>query len=116
MSKIEKIIGRQVFDSRGNPTIEVEVYSKNFVASAISPSGASTGSYEAYEKRDTNNSRYLGKSVFNSVKIINQVIAKKLKNINVHDQEKVDNILIRLDGTKQKKKTWCQYYSCNIYG
>ena len=104
MSKIEKIIGRQVFDSRGNPTIEVEISSKNFVASAISPSGASTGSYEAFEKRDTNNSRYLGKSVFNSVKIINQVIAKKLKNINVHDQEKVDNILIRLDGTKQKKK------------
>ena len=104
MSKIEKIIGRQVFDSRGNPTIEVEISSKNFVASAISPSGASTGSYEAFEKRDINNPRYLGKSVFNSVKIINQVIAKKLKNINVHDQEKVDNILIRLDGTKQKKK------------
>ena len=103
MSKIEKIIGRQVFDSRGNPTIEVEISSKNFVASAISPSGASTGSYEAFEKRDINNPRYLGKSVFNSVKIINQVIAKKLKNINVHDQEKVDNILIRLDGTKQKK-------------
>ena len=104
MSKILKVKGRQIFDSRGNPTIEVEISSKNFVASAISPSGASTGSYEAFEKRDTNNSRYLGKSVFNSVKIINQVIAKKLKNINVHDQEKVDNILIRLDGTKQKKK------------
>ena len=103
MSKITKIVGRQVFDSRGNPTVEAEVFSKNISASAICPSGASTGSYEAYEKRDKNNKRYLGKSVFNTVKIINNKISKKIKNQNVHNQEKIDHILIKLDGTKQKK-------------
>ena len=104
MSKIKKIVGRQVFDSRGNPTIEVEIYSKNISAKSICPSGASTGSYEAYEKRDINNKKYLGKSVFKSVEIINKLINKKLINQNIHNQEKIDNILIRLDGTKQKKR------------
>ena len=104
MSKIKKIIGRQVFDSRGNPTIEVEIYSKNISAKSICPSGASTGSYEAYEKRDINNKKYLGKSVFKSVEIVNKLINKKLINQNIHNQEKIDNILIRLDGTKQKKR------------
>ena len=104
MSKIKKIVGRQVFDSRGNPTIEVEIYSKNISAKSICPSGASTGSYEAYEKRDINNKNYLGKSVFKSVEIVNKLINKKLINQNIHNQEKIDNILIRLDGTKQKKK------------
>ena len=104
MSKIKKIVGRQVFDSRGNPTIEVEIYSKNISAKSICPSGASTGSYEAYEKRDINNKNYLGKSVFKSVEIVNKLINKKLINQNIHNQEKIDNILIRLDGTKQKKR------------
>ena len=104
MSKIKKIIGRQVFDSRGNPTIEVEIYSKNISAKSICPSGASTGSYEAYEKRDINNKNYLGKSVFKSVEIVNKLINKKLINKNIHNQEKIDNILIRLDCTKQKKR------------
>ena len=102
MSKILKIKARQVFDSRGNPTIETEVFSKKISASAICPSGASTGSYEAYEKRDKKNKRYLGKSVLSSVKKINTIISKKLKNINVHNQELIDSILINLDGTKQK--------------
>ena len=104
MSKITKIKARQVFDSRGNPTIEAEVFSKNYSASAICPSGASTGSYEAYEKRDTNNKKYLGKSVLNSVKTINTIISKKLKNFNIHNQEAIDSALINLDGTKQKSK------------
>ncbi len=103
MSKIKKIIGRQVFDSRGNPTIEVEIFSKNSSASAISPSGASTGTFEAFEKRDFNNKKYLGKSVFKPIEIVNKIISKKLLNINIHNQEEIDNILIRLDGTKQKK-------------
>ena len=104
MSKITKVIARQVFDSRGNPTIEAEVFANNMKARAICPSGASTGSHEAYEKRDTSNKRYLGKSVFKSVKLINTIISKKLKNQNIHNQEKIDYILIKLDGTKQKKK------------
>ncbi len=104
MSKITKVIARQVFDSRGNPTIEAEVFANNMKARAICPSGASTGSHEAYEKRDFSNKRYLGKSVLKPVKLINKIISKKLKNQNIHNQEKIDYILIKLDGTKQKKK------------
>ena len=104
MSIITKVIARQVFDSRGNPTVEAEVFSKNISSSSICPSGASTGSFEAYEKRDLNKNNYNGKSVFKAVKIINTIIAKKLKNENVHNQEKIDHILIKLDGTKQKTK------------
>ena len=104
MSKILKIRARQVFDSRGNPTIEAEVYSKKLSASAICPSGASTGTHEAFEKRDKNNKRYLGKSVLGAVNLVNTIISKKLKGINIHDQERIDTILINLDGTKQKTK------------
>ena len=102
MSKILKVKARQVFDSRGNPTIEAEVYSKNSKASAICPSGASTGTYEAFEKRDKNNKKYFGKSVLNTVKLVNSKISKKLKGLSIHDQERIDTTLINLDGTKQK--------------
>ena len=101
MSKITKVKARQVFDSRGNPTIEAEVFTKNKSAIAICPSGASTGTYEAYEKRDIKNKKYLGKSVFAAIKDINYKISKKLKGLNVHDQEKIDAIMINLDGTRQ---------------
>ena len=104
MSKILKIRARQVFDSRGNPTIEAEVFSKSLSSSAICPSGASTGTYEAFEKRDKNNKKYLGKSVLTAVNLINTKISKKLKGFNVHDQERIDAILINLDGTRQKTK------------
>jgi len=76
MSKITKIIARQVYDSRGNPTIEADVFSKNISASSICPSGASTGTYEAFEKRDKSNRKYLGKSVLKSVSFINKIISK----------------------------------------
>ena len=104
MNKITKVKARQVFDSRGNPTIEAEVYSNSISATAICPSGASTGSYEAFEKRDFGNKKYLGKSVLKAVGLINNIISKKLKNKDVHKQEKIDALLINLDGTKQKKK------------
>ncbi len=104
MSKILKVRARQVFDSRGNPTVEAEVFTKNKSASAICPSGASTGTHEAFEKRDKNNKRYLGKSVFNAVNLINTKISKSLKGQNVHDQERIDTLLINLDGTRQKTK------------
>ena len=104
MNKILKIKARQIFDSRGNPTIEAEVFSKYFSASAICPSGASTGSHEAYEKRDTKNNNFLGKSVFTCVNLINTKIYKKLRNENIHNQKRIDKILINLDGTKQKNK------------
>jgi len=105
MAKIKKIKGRQVFDSRGNPTIEAEVYSDNGNhALAIIPSGASTGTHEAFELRDKENKNYLGKSVFKAVENINGPIAKTLNNIDINDQKKIDKTLIDLDGTEQKKK------------
>ena len=102
MSKILKIKARQIFDSRGNPTVEAEVYIKNNSASAICPSGASTGTYEAFEKRDLKNKRYLGKSVLNAVNLVNTKISKRLKGQNIHNQERIDALLINLDGTRQK--------------
>ena len=104
MSKILKVKARQVFDSRGNPTVEAEVFIKNNSAKAICPSGASTGTYEAFEKRDKNNKRYLGKSVLSAVNLVNSKISKKLKGHNIHNQERVDALMINLDGTKQKTK------------
>ena len=104
MSKISKVKARQVFDSRGNPTIEAEVFVKNQSAIAICPSGASTGTYEAFEKRDKNNKRYLGKSVLNAINVVNTKISNKLKGQSVHNQERIDSIMINLDGTRQKTK------------
>ena len=104
MSKILKVRARQVFDSRGNPTIEAEVFTKNKSAIAICPSGASTGTFEAFEKRDKNNKRYLGKSVLSATNIINTKISKKIKGQNIHNQEKIDALMINLDGTRQKTK------------
>ena len=105
MAKIKKIKGRQVFDSRGNPTVEAEIYSDNGNhALAIIPSGASTGTYEAFELRDKENKNYLGKSVFQAVENINGPIGKALNNIDINDQSIIDKTLIDLDGTEQKKK------------
>jgi enolase len=104
VSKILKIKARQVFDSRGNPTVEAEVYTSTHSASAICPSGASTGTYEAFEKRDKNNKRYLGKSVLTAVNLVNTKISKKLRGHSVHDQERIDTLMINLDGTKHKSK------------
>ena len=105
MAKIKKIKGRQVFDSRGNPTVEAEVFLKDgHFASAIVPSGASTGTYEAFELRDKNNKNYLGKSVLKAVENINGPIKKALNNIDINDQKKIDKTLLDLDGTEQKKK------------
>ena len=104
MSKILKVKARQVYDSRGNPTVEAEVFTKNKSASAICPSGASTGTYEAFEKRDKNNKRYLGKSVLGAIHLINTKISKKLKGQNIHNQERIDALMINLDGTRQKTK------------
>jgi len=105
MSKISKIKGRQVFDSRGNPTVEAEVFIEDgHCVSAIVPSGASTGTHEAFELRDKDNKSYLGKSVFKAVENIDGPIAKALKDIDIDNQKKIDKTLIDLDGTEQKKK------------
>ena len=105
MGKISKVIARQVFDSRGNPTIETEVkLSDGSTSSAIIPSGASTGTHEAFELRDLDNKNYLGKSVFKAIEKVNGEISKALIGLQAEDQKKIDNILIELDGTKQKKR------------
>jgi len=105
MAKIIKIVRRQVFDSRVNPTVEAEIYLNDKTkASAIVPSGASTGAFEAYELRDGNKNYFLGRSVLKAIKNINNIINKNLKNIKVNDQKKIDQILLNLDGTDNKKK------------
>ena len=104
MTAISHLKSRQVFDSRGFPTIETDVFlTDGSVASATVPSGASTGSYEAHELRDQNK-KYLNKSVFNAVENVNIKINKVLKGMTPFDQNKIDNILIELDGTSNKSK------------
>ena len=105
MSKITKIKGRQVFDSRGNPTVEAEVHlDDGSHASAIVPSGVSTGTHEAFELRDLENKDYLGKSVFKALEKVNGEISKALIGFSSEDQKKIDETLIELDNTKQKKR------------
>jgi enolase len=105
MAKITKVIGRQVFDSRGNPTVEAEVFLNDKTkASAIVPSGASTGAFEACELRDGNKNYFLGKSVLKAVKNINTIINKNLENTEVGNQKKLDQTLLNLDGTTNKEK------------
>ncbi len=104
MSRIIKVKARQVFDSRGNPTVEAEVFTSSSSSTAICPSGASTGSYEAFEKRDKQNKKYLGKSVLNAVNLVNSKISNELKGYSVHSQERIDALMINLDGTRQKSK------------
>ncbi|MEK9731788.1 MAG: phosphopyruvate hydratase [Pelagibacteraceae bacterium] len=104
MSKIKEIKSRQVFDSRGFPTVEADVILEDgSIGSAIVPSGASTGSYEAHELRDKN-LKYLNKSVFNAVDNINNILNLKLKNFNSYKQQDLDDTLIEIDGTKNKSK------------
>lgn len=102
--KIADIVAREVLDSRGNPTIEVEVILENGVRdSAMVPSGASTGEREALELRD-GGKRYLGKGVLQAVKHVNTIIKENLVGLNVLEQQKIDDIMIKLDGTVNKSK------------
>ena len=104
MSSITKVHARQIFDSRGNPTIEVDLITKNGILGRASvPSGASTGEHEAVEMRD-GGSNYMGKGVQNAVKIVNDVISKKLIGLSVFDQTGIDKLMIELDGTENKSK------------
>ena len=101
--KIKLVKGRQVFDSRGNPTVEAEVFLDNGIsASAISPSGASTGAFEAHELRDKNENKFLGKSVNLAIENINNKISSKLSGQESNNQKNIDQILIDLDGSENK--------------
>ena len=105
MSSIVDIIAREILDSRGNPTVEVDVTLEDgsFGRAAI-PSGASTGAYEAVELRDGEKGRYLGKGVMNAVTNVNTLIAPALLDHNALDQAAIDRIMIELDGTPNKSK------------
>ena len=104
MSKISKVFARQIFDSRGNPTVEVDVTSEDgsFGRAAV-PSGASTGEHEAVELRD-GGQKFMGKGVLKAVKNVNDIISKALIGKSVFDQELIDNLMINLDGTHNKAK------------
>ena len=102
--EIEDVYARQILDSRGNPTLEVEVTAGGFVGRAAVPSGASTGSFEAVELRDGDKNNYLGKSVEKAVHNVNTKIADAVIGMNVLDQVLIDNTMIKLDGTKNKGK------------
>ena len=105
MSNISKIIGREIMDSRGNPTVEADVYLESGVMGrATGTSGQSTGSREALELRDGDKSRYLGKGVLKAVAAINEDIAPALIGNSAFEQKKVDQIMIDLDGTENKEK------------
>jgi enolase len=105
MSLIEGIHARQILDSRGNPTIEVDVYTENgIMGRAAVPSGASTGTHEAVELRDGDKSKYLGKGVLKAVENVNEKIAGELIGLSVFDQKLIDKIMIELDGTPNKGK------------
>ena len=105
MSKISRIIGREVMDSRGNPTVEADVYLESGAwGRACAPSGASTGSREALELRDGDKSRYLGKGVLTAVAAVNETIAPVLIGKDSYDQKAIDLIMINLDGTENKEK------------
>ena len=103
--EIEEIKALEVLDSRGNPTVQVEVITEGgFVGTALVPSGASTGAFEAVELRDGDKSRYMGKGVLNAVKNVNEIIAPKLIGMDVYNQPKIDKTLIEIDGTENKGK------------
>ena len=105
MSKISKIIGRQILDSRGNPTVEVDVFTTNgIMGRAAVPSGASTGVHEAVELRDGDDKTYMGKGVLKAVQYVNTEIADKLIGQSVFDQAGLDAQLIELDGTENKSR------------
>ncbi len=105
MSKIVKVLGREIIDSRGNPTVEAEVHLEGgFVGMAAAPSGASTGSREALELRDGDKSRFLGKGVLKAVAAVNGPLAEALIGKDAKDQKAIDQIMIDLDGTDNKSQ------------
>lgn len=105
MSRISYIHARQILDSRGNPTIEVDVVTENGVLGrAAVPSGASTGVHEAVELRDGNKNIYLGKSVLNAVQNVNTILNEELQGMYIFDQNEIDARMIELDGTANKGK------------
>src|SRR4030042_3558400 len=104
MSEIISIKAREVLDSRGNPTVEVDVITEQGVYRAMTPSGASAGQHEALELRDGDKTRYLGKGTMKAVQNVNNKIAPKLIGLDCCHQETIDHLMIKLDGPDNKGK------------
>ena len=104
MTEITKIKAREVLDSRGNPTVEVDIVTENGIFRAMTPSGASAGQHEALELRDNDKSRYFGKGTLKAVENVNKRIAPKIVGMDCRHQETIDKIMIKLDGTENKDK------------
>src|SRR5437660_8696276 len=103
--EIVKVIGREILDSRGNPTVEADVVlSDGATGRAAVPSGASTGQHEAVELRDGDKKRYLGKGTLQAVKNVNEIIAPKLLGMDASEQVAIDQTMLQLDGTPNKAK------------
>src|SRR5262245_43286602 len=102
--KIAAIRAREVLDSRGNPTVEVDVTADGVLGRAAVPSGASTGEREAIELRDGDKGRYLGKGVLQAVRNVNEVLAPRLQGMDATNQKFLDEVMIEMDGTPNKSK------------
>src|SRR5690242_15339770 len=104
MSEVMAVLAREILDSRGNPTVEVEVQTQSGRGRAAIPSGASTGEHEALELRDGDKKRYLGKGVLKAVQNVNQTLGPAIIGLDVFDQAEVDRVLLDADGTPNKSK------------
>ena len=114
--EIEKVIGREIIDSRGNPTVEAEVWlADGTIGRGAAPSGASTGEFEALELRDNDKKRFGGKGVRKAVENINTVISGVLTGMDASDIYAVDHAMIQADGTKDKSKLGSKQYSCGVH-
>jgi enolase len=102
MTLISRVMAREILDSRGNPTVEVEVYVNGCCGRAAIPSGASTGIYEAVELRDNDKSRYMGKGTLTAVNNVNKIIAPEIVGLDCMDQVFIDELMLKLDGTENK--------------
>ena len=103
-TKITKVTGRQILDSRGNPTVECVAFAGEISATAAVPSGASTGTHEALELRDRNSERYDGLGVLTAIDNVTKIIGPKIRGLDPHDQSKIDTLMIKLDGTPNKSR------------
>src|SRR5512136_3036322 len=104
MAEIQGVKAREVLDSRGNPTVEVDIVTEQGVFRAMTPSGASAGQHEALELRDGDKLRYLGKGTLKAVSNVNKKIAPKLLGLDCRHQKTVDNLMLKIDGSENKGK------------
>lgn len=114
--EIKLVKAREVLDSRGNPTVEVDLITEKGLFRGMVPSGASAGQHEALELRDGDNKRYLGKGTLKAVNNVNKIIAPKIIGMDCTLQKEVDETMLKLDGTPNKVEAWCKCNTRYFYG